>query len=147
MTGSTDCIFCKIVAGEADASFVHRDELVTAFLDLHPVVTGHTLVIPNVHTAVADGIDEAAAGRMLTLGARIAGVMESAGVRCEGYNLFLANGAVAGQTVFHSHLHVIPRYEGDGFSVRRAIFGRSRADRTKLDALAERLRRALDPIS
>ncbi|RMD84862.1 MAG: HIT family protein [Candidatus Dadabacteria bacterium] len=144
MATSDDCIFCRIVEGRAEASYVYRDDLVTAFLDLHPVVEGHTLVVPNFHTATADGIDEGTAGRMFAVGARIATTMGRAGIRNDGYNLFLANGAAAGQTVFHAHLHVIPRRAGDGFSVRRAVFGRGKADREQLDALAERLRQALE---
>ncbi len=144
MSHDDACIFCAIVAGHAEASLVHRDELVTAFLDLHPVVAGHTLVVPNTHVVDATGLDEITAGRMITVGTRIAGAMGAAGIRLEGFNLFFANGAAAGQTVFHSHLHVLPRHRDDGFSIRRVVFGRTHSERAELDALADRLRGALD---
>jgi len=143
---SENCIFCRIVEGTAEASLVHRDELVTAFMDLFPVVPGHTLVVPNRHVDDAFGLDEATAGRMFAVGRDIARVMPEAGLRREGFNLFVANGAVAGQTVFHSHLHVIPRHTGDGFSVRRAVFGRNRGSREELDRIAAALRRALSTL-
>jgi histidine triad (HIT) family protein len=143
MTKDASCIFCRIADGTAEASIVHRDELVTAFMDLHPVVAGHTLVIPNYHTASLDGLDEASGGRMMRVAARIAGVMIEAGVRSEGTNLLLANGAVAGQTVFHAHLHIIPRYRGDGFGVRIDPLNRGMPTRDDLNRQASGLAAAM----
>jgi len=137
------CIFCKIVDGEAEASIAYRDELVTAFMDMHPVTAGHTLVVPNDHSSGVDGVEERAGGRIFEIARRIAVSFADAGVRAEGANFFLANGAVAGQTVFHCHLHVIPRYGGDGFGFRAGVFGRGRPKRSELDDQAERLRETL----
>lgn len=136
MQREPSCIFCRIVEGVGEASIVYRDDLVTAFMDISPVVEGHTLVIPNYHTSGLDGLDAEHGGRMMAVGTRIANAMPSTGLRCEGSNLFLANGQVAGQTVFHVHLHVIPRYVGDPFKIQIESFGRGKPDRDRLNAQA-----------
>jgi len=132
------CIFCKIVAGEVPASVVYRDEEVLAFMDVSPVVEGHVLVIPAYHTADLAGVTEDAGARMFALGRRVAASLRASGLPCEGINFFLADGAAAGQTVFHSHLHVIPRVRGDGLGFRHGL-GRGRMSRLELDELAARL--------
>lgn len=110
------CIFCKIVAGEAEASVVYQDQYVTVFLDIRPVVQGHTLVVPNIHSPDLSSLDQAHAQHMFTTAQNIAQAIRASELNCEGINLFMADGSVAGQTVFHNHLHIIPRYFGDGFS-------------------------------
>ena len=99
------CIFCKILAGDVDASFVYRDDLVAAFMDVRPVTEGHALVIPLEHWATMDKVPELVAGRMMSVAGRVARALSDV-VRMEGYNLFVANGEHAGQEVFHVHLHV-----------------------------------------
>lgn len=139
MTEAT-CIFCKIVAGEAAASIVHRDEHVLAFMDISPVTEGHVLVIPTYHTPDLTGVTDDAGARMFALGRRIAASLRLSHLPCEGVNFFLADGAAAGQTVFHTHLHVIPRVRGDGLGFRfRHGLGRARMSRTQLDEIAARL--------
>jgi diadenosine tetraphosphate (Ap4A) HIT family hydrolase len=133
-----NCIFCKIVSGETPASIVHRDEHVLAFMDVAPVVEGHVLVIPAYHTADLAGVSDDAGARMFALGRRVAAALRASGLPCEGINLFLADGVAAGQTVFHSHLHVIPRIRGDGLGFRHGL-GRGRMPRVELDELASRL--------
>ncbi len=145
MQQESNCIFCHIVAGEAPASFVYRDETVSAFLDVQPVVTGHVLVIPNYHTADLAGLDDGSGSRMFVIGRRIAAGLRASGLPCEGVNLFLADGAIAGQTVFHSHLHVIPRYAGDGFGLSIPPLTRGAPARAELDDQAERIRDGLAP--
>jgi len=137
------CIFCAILAGEAPASFIYRDDLVAAFMDLRPVNPGHTLVIPREHAASLNEVPPAAAERMMSAAQRIAAALPATGVRMEAYNLFLADGEPAGQEVFHAHLHVIPRYEGDGFGLRFAPGYGRREDREVLDRQAEALQGAL----
>ena len=137
------CIFCRIIAREVEASIAYQDELVTAFMDLHPVTPGHTLVIPNDHSQDVEGVSETAGGRIWEIGRRIAIGFSTAGIRAEGANFFVANGAIAGQTVFHCHLHVIPRFAGDGFGFAHGVFGRGRPKRDELDDHAGRLARVL----
>jgi histidine triad (HIT) family protein len=139
MASAQHCIFCQIVAGEGDASVVYRDDLVTAFMDVFPVNAGHTLVVPNEHSEGLDGVRETVGGRIWTVGRRIALSFADAGIRAEGANFFLANGAVAGQTVFHCHLHVIPRHSGDGFGFKHGVFSRGTPSRSELDEQARKL--------
>jgi len=139
MTAESRCIFCAIVAGKAEASVVHRDELVTAFMDVYPVNPGHTLVVPNHHSEGLEGVEEEVGGRIWAVARRIALSFGRAGILAEGVNLFLANGAVAGQTVFHCHLHVIPRHSGDGFGFKHGVFSRGRPGRAELDEQARKL--------
>jgi len=137
------CIFCRILEGRSEASVIAREERVTAFLDISPLVEGHTLVIPNHHTADVFGIDDATGAAMFATAKRIAAAMPRSGLQCEGFNFFLANGAVAGQTVFHAHLHVIPRHRGDKFGIRIDPLGRGTPSRDKLDRQAAALAQAL----
>jgi histidine triad (HIT) family protein len=143
MSPASACIFCRIVAGEAEASLVYHDDLVTAFMDAHPVVQGHLLVVPNRHAAGLSELDDDAAGRMMVIGRRLAGALRRSGVPCDGVNLMLADGATAGQTVFHCHLHVLPRTERDGFGFRRPLGAGMPAGRTALESAAQRIREAL----
>ena len=131
-----DCIFCRIVAGQEPASVVYRDERCTAFLDVQPVNPGHLLVIPNRHAAHLAELDPEDGAQVWRVAQRLAGPLRLAGVRCEGTNLFLADGAPAGQTVFHVHLHVIPRFRGDGFGLRFPPGYGQRPPRADLDILA-----------
>jgi histidine triad (HIT) family protein len=107
-----DCIFCKIVAGELPASIVDEDERTIAFMDISPATRGHALVIPRAHAADLLSIEPdeltAVAGAARRLAIR---VKERLGA--DGINIINSCGAAAWQTVFHFHLHVIPRYEGD----------------------------------
>lgn len=113
MPRESGCVFCEIVHGEREASIIHQDDLVTAFLDANPVNPGHTLVVPNDHADSIQDVPEEACSRMLTVGRDLDKALRASGLRCDAVNLFLADGQAAGQTVFHAHLHVIPRYSGD----------------------------------
>lgn len=134
------CIFCMILRGDADASFLHNDDLVAAFMDIRPVNQGHVLVIPRHHHVTMDEVPENVAGRMMAVAGRIARALPQTDVRMEGYNLWVANGEVAGQEVFHVHLHILPRFEGDGFGLRFPPSWGTRPPREQLEALAERVR-------
>lgn len=135
-----DCVFCGIVAGTADASVVYEDDRLLAFCDVNPVNPGHLLIIPKVHGVGLVALDESDGSRMFMVAQRLAAAVRSSGLRCEGVNLFLADGEAAGQEVFHVHLHVFPRYAGD---LVRLDFGQRRASRRDLDEIAARVRAAL----
>jgi histidine triad (HIT) family protein len=137
------CVFCKIVAGEMEASFLYRDDLVDAFLDIRPVTEGHALVIPRDHYITMDEVPEHVAGRMAQAGGQIAKALEASGVPFEGYNLWVANGEAAGQEIFHVHLHVLPRYPEDGFGLRFPPAWGNRPLRKELETLAARIRSRL----
>ena len=101
------CIFCKIIAAEAPADIVYKDEQVTAFRDKHPVAQTHVLIVPNKHIASvneAEPEDEALLGHLFTVARKIA---EMNGVAADGYRLIVNTGAHGGQTVFHLHIHII----------------------------------------
>ncbi len=123
MTDSTGgCIFCAIVAGEAPSSRVYDDDRVVAFMDIRPASPGHLLVVPRRHATYLADLDPEDGAAMFRAAQRIAAAVRASDLRPEGINLFLADGEVAGQEVFHVHLHVLPRHHGDGFGVR-AEFG------------------------
>jgi len=107
-----ECIFCKIVAGELPAAVVAADERVLAFLDINPATRGHTLVIPRAHVEDIHEIDTDDLAAATALAQRIASrARERLGA--DGVNLLHSSGSAAWQTVFHFHIHVIPRYLGD----------------------------------
>ena len=139
MSVDPKCIFCRIVAGDAEASIIFQDEFVTVFMDIRPVIQGHSLVVPNVHYSNLGSIDQIHAGKMFNAGQRIGDATRSSDLRCEGINLFLADGSAAGQSVFHSHLHVIPRYVGDGFRLRFPLGYGELPSRSELDQIAAKL--------
>lgn len=112
-----DCIFCSIVSGSVPSSIVYEDEYVLAFMDISPVNQGHLLVIPKNHYAYLSEVPEEIAARMFTIGQKLAKAIRMSGLKCEGINFFLADGEAAFQEVFHSHLHVFPRFKGDPFKI------------------------------
>ena len=139
----SDCIFCDIIEGRAPASIVFRDEVCCAFMDTRPVNPGHVLIVPNEHVASIDDLDEKIGGHLFAVAQRIARALRHSGVRCDGVNLFLADGEAAGQEVFHVHLHVFPRFAGDGFSLRPGPNYTKLPARDQLNALAEAIRARL----
>ena len=108
-----ECIFCAIVAGQATSWPVYEDEDCIAFLDVNPLTRGHTLVIPRRHAADLLALSEREAEQVMRATHRVANVLE-ARLQPAGLNLLQANRAAAMQTVFHMHMHVVPRYESDG---------------------------------
>src|SRR5215207_166547 len=92
-----DCIFCRILAGSAPGSFVYRDEQCAAFMDVQPVNPGHLLVVPTRHAASLAELDAPTAGRLMQVAQRLAAALRASGLRCEGVNLFLADGKAATQ--------------------------------------------------
>lgn len=135
------CVFCAIEAGEAEASLVAETDHAIAFMDLLPIGEGHTLVIPRAHAVGLTDLDDEDAAEMMRLGRRIAATQLDLGL-ADGVNLFLADGEVAGQEVFHAHLHVIPRRPDDALHIH--IDRGTHPARSELDAVAGRLRDALD---
>ena len=107
-----ECVFCKITAGKIPSDKVYEDEHTVAFLDIRPSNKGHVLVVPKAHYADVYAIPEPDLCAITKTGKRIADALRGA-VGAEGVNLIMNNGAAAGQIVFHAHLHVIPRFDGD----------------------------------
>ncbi|NYD22604.1 HIT family protein [Kineococcus aurantiacus] len=135
------CTFCAIAAHEAEASTVHEDETVVAFMDLHPVTPGHLLVVPRHHAVGLEDLDETTGGHVWAVAHDLARTLRRSTFRPEGINFFLCDGEVAFQTVFHLHLHVLPRYTGDGWSVEN-LPGTLDRDRRLLDSDAHEIKAA-----
>jgi histidine triad (HIT) family protein len=136
-----DCVFCGIVDGEVEHSPVHEDERVLAAMDIQPVTRGHVLVLPRAHAPHLADLEPEDGPAVFEAARRAAAAVWASGVRCEGVNFFLADGEAAGQDVFHVHLHVIPRYDGDGFGLRFPA-DYSVRPREELDETAEAIRTA-----
>lgn len=113
----TDCIFCGIAAGREPANVVHRDSELVAFMSNSPVNPGHLLVIPHEHAPTLAELAPDVAAALFRAAQRLGAALRNSTLRCEGLNLFLADGPVASQLVPHVHLHVIPRFAGDSFQL------------------------------
>lgn len=134
------CIFCAIVARQAEASVVYEDETVVAFMSLHPVTPGHLLVVPRKHAVGLEDLDAATSAHVWSVAHDMSRAIRRSAMPCEGINLFLCDGEAAFQTVFHFHLHVIPRYPGDGWTI---IPDEVERDRSLLDTDAKVVKAAL----
>ena len=140
---ATDCTFCKIVRREAPASIVHEDASTLAFMDIQPMNPGHVLVIPKAHAGFVEELPPGAVGPILEAAREVSRALRTSGIRCEAVSFYLANGKEAGQEVFHVHLHLIPRWHGDGLGLRvRPDYSRL-ADRKELDTAAAKIRAAM----
>ena len=133
-----DCIFCAIVAGTASAHRVYEDERVLAFMDIQPVGDGHTLVIPKSHYENLLEADETSLLAVMSVSRRLAIALKRA-LTPDGIGVYQLNGAAAGQTVFHYHMHLIPRNHGDPI----AFHGRKAGDPARLAENALRIAAAL----
>jgi len=137
------CIFCEILAGRIPASFVYRDECVAAFMDIQPINAGHILIVPVAHAATLAEVADADGSAMFSVARRLTGAVKASGIRCEGVNLFLADGEAAGQEVAHVHLHLFPRFAGDGFGLKFPERYTRKPSRRALEEDAEAIRAAL----
>lgn len=112
-----NCIFCKIANGEIPTATLYEDEDFRVILDLGPASKGHALILPKVHAANLFELPDEVAGKALILAKKIAAVLKE-GLHADGINLVQNNGEAAGQTVFHFHMHLIPRYENDTVNIK-----------------------------
>ena len=147
----SECVFCRIISGALPSSTVYRDDLCCAFMDIQPINAGHLLVVPLEHSASLSELVPETGGHVFAVAQRLAASLYSAGEgggpRCQGVNLFLADGPAAGQDGFHVHLHVIPRYAGDKFGFRFGPGYARRPQRGELDRVAGRIRAALSDLT
>lgn len=111
-----DCIFCKIANGEIPSKTLYEDGDFRVILDLGPATRGHALILPKEHADNLYELPETLAAKVLPLAQKISGMMREK-LHCDGLNLVQNNGESAGQTVPHFHMHMIPRYEGDGQNI------------------------------
>ena len=123
------CVFCAIVAGESPAIRIYEDDDYLAILDIRPFTRGHTLVIPKRHSVDLTDTPPDTCADMVRLGQRIAQAARKSGLHADGNNVVINDGKAAFQTVFHIHLHVLPRQSGDKLSVAKGVLLRRDPDR------------------
>jgi histidine triad (HIT) family protein len=111
---SAECVFCAIVAHRAEASVVFEDDTVVVWMDLNPVTQGHLLVVPRKHAVGLEDLDDLTSAHVWSVGQEMARALRRSSLNCRGINVVICDGEAAFQTVFHFHLHVIPRYPDDG---------------------------------
>lgn len=111
-----DCIFCKLANGEIPTRTLYEDDLFRVIMDANPATAGHALILPKEHADNLFDLPDETAGKAMILAKKIAGKISEV-LSCDGYNIVQNNGEVAGQSVFHFHLHLIPRYKGDGQNI------------------------------
>jgi histidine triad (HIT) family protein len=135
----TDCVFCKIVAKQIPATVVHEDEATLAFMDIGQVNPGHVLVACKAHVESIYGLQDAQAAAVFLATARVARAIRAT-LNPPGLSIYQANGKPAGQTVFHFHLHVLPRHDADGMQL---VWPVKNPPREKLEQYAAQLRAQL----
>ncbi len=135
----TDCVFCKIVAKQIPATVVHEDEHTLAFMDIGQVNPGHVLVALKAHAENLYALQDVQAAAVARTCARVARAIRDA-FAPEGLSVYQANGKAAGQTVFHFHIHLLPRHENDGMALTWPV---KNPPREKLEAYAAKIREKL----
>lgn len=111
-----NCIFCKILAGEIPSTAVYEDDDFKAILDVNPAARGHVIILPKNHAANIYELPDEDTSKIMIVAKKIATAIEKA-YHCDGVNILQNNGEAAGQTVFHLHVHVIPRFKGDTVNI------------------------------
>ncbi len=134
------CIFCRIVAGEIPAEIVAREPEVIAFLDVQPLADGHVLVVPRAHVPRVEDLKPSAADALFRSVVRLAGPVREA-LAASGTTIGVNNGEATGQTIPHVHVHIVPRWEGDGAGSVHTIFPRK--VKRKLPEVGAAIRKAL----
>ena len=132
----TDCVFCRIVAGQIPSARVHEDELTLAFMDIGQVNPGHVLVALKAHAESLYALDDRQAAAVHRACARVSRAIRDV-FTPQGLSVYQANGKAAGQTVFHYHVHLVPRYEGDGMALSWPV---KNPPREQLEQNAARIR-------
>jgi histidine triad (HIT) family protein len=132
----SNCIFCKIVAKQIPATVVHEDAATLAFMDIGQVNPGHVLVAAKAHAENIYALDDEQAGALFRAAAKVSRAIRAA-FSPEGLSVYQANGKAAGQTVFHVHIHLVPRHEGDGMALSWPV---KNPPREKLEEYAAAIR-------
>ncbi len=137
------CVFCQIVAGESPAIRIYEDEEYLAILDIRPFSRGHTLVLPKQHTVDLTDTPPETCAALVKTGQRIARAARASGLHADGNHVVINDGRAAAQSVFHIHLHVLPRRDGDKLSFAKGMLFRHDSDREETGRI---LREALAHI-
>ena len=136
---NSPCVFCDIAnKNKQESQVVYRDNLVVAFMSHGPRNPGHVLVIPRTHAKELIEVPDSTARQMISIAKKISLTIRKTDIKCEAFRFQINSGEAAGQTVFHSHLHVMPRYKGDEVNEGKAVSSE------ELDAVAKKIREALN---
>ena len=138
------CVFCRIVRREAPGSWIHEDDRTAVITTIGPVTPGRAMVLPKAHLPLLADLSEEDARHLFAVTQRTAAATRASGLRCEGIDLFLADGEAAFQEIPHLHLHVFPRYVGDPFKL--VADWDVEPSRAELDANASRIRAAYEGL-
>jgi len=138
------CIFCQIISGESPSSIFYEDDLILGLVTIEPIATGHALIIPRQHISNLADLDENTGRHLWTIAHRTAIAIRNSGIRCEGINLYIADEKAASQEIFHLHLHVFPRYEGDSFKLEADWD--TKPSRIELDHVADMIKVSFDQL-
>ena len=130
-----NCIFCKIANGEIPSATLYEDEDFRVILDLGPASKGHSLILPKSHAANIYELPDEIAAKAMVLAKKMATKLRD-GLNCDGFNIVQNNGEIAGQTVFHFHMHIIPRYKGDTVNIG---WTPGKADADEINELKEKI--------
>lgn len=136
-----DCVFCKIVSGEIPSRKIYEDEDVIVIMDLSPTSKGHSLIIPKEHCTNIYDIEEETAAKVMKVAKKLALKMTTA-LGCDGFNLLQNNGETAGQTMFHFHMHLIPRYKDADNNMLK--FTSVELTDEEMDAIRDQIANSLD---
>ena len=136
----SNCIFCEIFASRSPVSMIWEDYRVAVFVPFKPVNLGHALVVPKAHAPYLADLDSDLAAHIMQLAQRTSAAIRASDLKCEGINLFLADGEPAGQEVFHFHLHVYPRFSNDGFGFKYDARHFADVERGEMDRIAALIR-------
>lgn len=112
-----NCIFCKIAAGEIPSRTIYEDDSFRVIMDISPASKGHSIIIPKNHAKDLFEFSDEDAGKIFVVAKKVAAAMKDV-LKCDGFNILQNNGEIAGQTVFHLHVHLIPRYKGDTIDIK-----------------------------
>ncbi len=112
-----NCIFCKIAAGEIPSSTIYEDEDFRVIMDINPASKGHAIILPKTHAANIFEVSDEVASKIFIVAKKVATAMKEE-LQCDGINILQNNGEIAGQTVFHLHVHLLPRYKGDKINIK-----------------------------
>lgn len=145
MKGS-GCIFCKILAGESEGTFVFKGKRCSAIMDINPLSTGHVLVVANTHVENLADLDGQTACDMFALSVKLLRALKSSEVPMEGANLFVNDGRIAGQEVFHVHMHIVPRFSDDGLEINFNKEDKQTPSRDQLQETAALIRSAFKAL-
>ena len=136
MKTDDNCIFCKLANGEIPTNKIYEDDLFTVILDADPVSKGHALILPKNHYANIFELGDEEASKIFTLAKKLATHMKDV-LHCDGFNILQNNGETAGQTVFHYHMHLIPRYKGGNEMI---LWNANHFSDEEMDELKEKLK-------